>query len=245
MNKIDGLPQEVGFVFIHGAGLNSGIWSKTVESFGYPYLLVDYPNRSGRHDAGNKLTLADYTAYMHEQIKQWGIQRFILVAHSLGGVLALRLAEAFKERIAGFIAIGAIIPSKGNSFLSTLPMPNRILMHALLRMIGTRPPKSAIRAGICHDLTEEQAAELIDGYIPESLRVYLDRSDSPVPPVKKLYVKLSNDKELSPAMQNKMIANLEPHAVQSMNTGHLPMLGNPAQLRELLQSFLTYSAEAP
>ncbi|MGO4546108.1 alpha/beta fold hydrolase [Paenibacillus sp. 2TAB23] len=242
MNKIDALPQEVGFIFIHGAGLNSGIWSKTVESLGYPYLLVDYPNRSSRHEAGNKLTLADYTAYMHEQIKQWGIKRFIIVAHSLGGVLALRLAEEFKERIAGFIAIGAIIPSKGNSFLSTLPMPNRILMGALLRMFGTKPPRSAIRAGICHDLTEEQATELIDGFIPESLRVYLDRSDAVVPSVKKLYVKLSNDRELSPALQNKMIANLDPHAVLSMNTGHLPMLGNPARLRELLQSFMSFSA---
>lgn len=245
MHKIHALQQEIGFVFIHGAGLNSGIWSKTVESLGYPYLLVDYPNRSGRHVAGGKLTLADYTAYMHEQIEQWGTRRFILVAHSLGGVLALRLAEEFKERIAGFVAIGAIIPSKGSSFLSTLPLPNRILMYALLRIIGTKPPQSAIRAGLCHDLSEEHAAGLIDGYIPESLRVYVDRSDALVPSVKKLYVKLSNDKELSPAMQNKMIANLDPHDVQSMDTGHLPMLGNPARLRELLQSFMASLAEAP
>lgn len=230
--------EKPGFVFIHGAGLNSEIWSKVLEGLGHPYLLIDFPNRGIQKGLDKELALADYVMHIKKQIDEWEIRRVIIVAHSLGGVLSLKLAAGLHDRLAGIVAIGAVIPKKGGSFLSVLPLPKRILMSLILRKMGTRPPEAAIRAGLCNDLTEEQAAMIVKKFNPESVRVYTDRADAPAPAVPKLYVKLSKDKELSPSMQDKMISHFTPHAVESLETGHLPMLSDPDGLRRLLQNFI-------
>lgn len=111
-------------------------------------------------------------------------------------------------------------------------------MSAILRTMGTKPPESAIRAGLCNDLSSDQAAEIVSGFIPEAVRVYTDRINVSVPDVPKLYVKLTKDKELSPSLQNKMISNFSPQSVRSLETGHLPMLSDPDGLRSILEDFL-------
>jgi pimeloyl-ACP methyl ester carboxylesterase len=230
--------EKIGLVFIHGAGLEGNIWSQVAEGLGHPCLLVDYPMRRSPVDARSGLSLEDYAAHMIRQVEQWGIRRFVIVAHSLGGVLALKLAADLTDRLAGFVAVGAAIPKGGGSFLSALPFPKRLLMSAVMRRWGTKPPDSAIRAGLCNDLTEEQTAEIVKGFTPEAVRVYTDRVDAPVPAVPKLYVTLTKDKGLGPSLQRTMVANLSPQSVRTLETGHLPMLSDPAGLRTILHDFL-------
>ncbi|WP_169088899.1 alpha/beta fold hydrolase [Paenibacillus sp. PL91] len=237
MNKQELIQQKIGFVFVNGAGMKGEVWSKVADGMSQPSLLVDFPLREGTVEARKELALADYVSHLRKQVNEWGVRRFIIVAHSLGGVLALRLAYEFSDRLAGFVAVGAAIPSKGGSFLSVLPFPKRMLLSAILPKMGTKPPESAIRSGLCNDLTPAQTAEIVSGFIPESLRVYTDRVDAPIPDVPKLYVKLSLDKEFGLSLQNKMVSALSPQFVQSLETGHLPMLSDPDGLRRLLQDF--------
>lgn len=232
-------PQEkIGVVFVHGAGLGSRIWSRVVKGMEHPYLLVEYPFRDSSFDSRRRLSMEDYVTHMKKQVDEWGIRKFVIVAHSLGGVLALKLASELNDRLAGFIAVGAVIPKNGGSFLSVMPFPQKIIMPAILRTIGTKPPESAIRTGLCNDLTPDQAAEIARGFTPEAVRVYTDRIHVSVPDVPKLYVKLTQDKELSPSLQEQMISNLSPQSVRSLETGHLPMIKDPDGLRAILEDFL-------
>jgi hypothetical protein len=96
----------------------------------------------------------------------------------------------------------------------------------------------AILAGLCNDLSPEQSSRIVEGFVPESIRVYTDRIEAAAPAVPKLYVKLTKDKELSPSLQNKMISHFTPHSVQSLATGHLPMLSDPLGVQLLLQNFI-------
>lgn len=230
--------EEIGFVFVHGAGLGSQIWSSVVKGLDHPALLLEFPLRESSADSGSSLTLEDYVVHMKKQVNEWSTPRFVIVAHSLGGVLALRLASEFADRVAGFVAIGAAIPKNGGSFVSVLPFPKRMIMSAIMRRWGTKPPESVIRAGLCNDLSEDQTTEIVKGFIPEAVRVYTDRVNAGVPLVPKLYVKLTEDKEFHPSLQNKMIANLSPQSVQHLQAGHLPMISSPDHLRQLLRSFL-------
>ncbi|MCQ6561181.1 alpha/beta fold hydrolase [Paenibacillus mendelii] len=229
--------EKIGIVFVHGAGLTNGIWSGVVEGLDRPYLLGGYPLLSGQDLSRQGLTMDDYVTDMKRQIEQWPVKRFVIVAHSIGGVLAQRLAEELPDRLAGFVGVGAAIPKKGGSFLSTLPWPKRMLMSAILQRMGTKPPDSAIRAGLCNDLTASQAEEIVRGFIPESIHIYTDRIGAALPEVPKLYVKLTKDKEFGQSHQYKMIGNLSPQTVESLETGHLPMLSDPKGLRNILQSF--------
>jgi pimeloyl-ACP methyl ester carboxylesterase len=229
---------DVGLVFIHGAGLQGAIWKDVVEEMEAPCLQVNYPLREGTADARSNLSLMDYAACIKAQVEAWPVKRFVIVAHSIGGVVALPLAQQVEERIAGFVGIGAAIPGQGGSFLSTLQLPKRWLISFFLRKWGTVPTEAALRAGLCNDLSEQQAAEVVKGFLPEAMRLYTDRSDAPVPEVPKLYVTLTKDKQFSASQQRRMVASLSPHAVCSLDTGHLPMVSDPMGLSRLLASFV-------
>ncbi|MFD0696147.1 alpha/beta fold hydrolase [Paenibacillus sp. GCM10027628] len=240
MSSIEADKQDkIGFVFIHGAGLESRIWEQVVTGLESPYLLVNFPQSHGEKKGRQGLSLYDYTAHINRQIQAWNVQKFIIVAHSLGGILALKVAEDLSDRLVGLVAIGAMIPRGGGSFLSVLPFAKRTLMRVILRMFGTQPPESAIRKGLCNDLSPEQAAEIVRCFVPESARVYTDRIGAPTPQVPKLYLKLTNDRELTLSVQDKMIANLAPQHVEMLETGHLPMLSKPDELRRALMMFLS------
>ncbi|GIQ69091.1 hypothetical protein XYCOK13_19150 [Xylanibacillus composti] len=189
--------------------------------------------------------MEDYVAHMKRQVDEWGTRKIVIVAHSIGGVLAQSLASGLTDRLAGIVAVGAAIPKNGGSFVSVLPLPQKLIMSVILRMLGTKPPESVIRKGLCSDLSPDQATEIVKGFIPEAVRLYTDRINVPVPDVPRLYVKLTNDKEFSPSLQDKMISNFSPQSVQSLETGHLPMISNPEGLRSILEHFLSEELRQP
>jgi pimeloyl-ACP methyl ester carboxylesterase len=230
--------EKIGFAFIHGAGFTGEIWSSAAADLEHPYLFVEYPLREKEDSSRKDLHLADYVSYMADQLKEWKVDSFILVAHSLGGVPALRIAAEFPGRIAGFAAVGAAIPKNGGSFLSVLPFHKRIVMSAVLKKWGTKPPDSAIRSGLCNDLPENKTEEIVKGFIPEAVHVYTEKSHASIPEVPRLYIHLTKDREFNSSMQKKMIAHFSPDSVQQLETGHLPMLSDPEGLRRILLSFL-------
>ncbi|WNQ10883.1 alpha/beta hydrolase [Paenibacillus aurantius] len=229
---------EYGLVFVHGAGLRSEVWEGVVKNLGLPYLLADLPRRNEPVEARGELTLEDYAASLREQIRAWPVPRVVLVAHSLGGVVALRAASGLEDRLAGFAAVGAAIPRDGGSFVSALPWPKRLILSVVLKKMGTRPPESMIRAGLCSDLAPEQASKVVKAFVPEAVRAYTDRCEAAVPSVPRLYMKLTKDKEFSSSLQDRMIRHLQPNRVAELATGHLPMLSDPDGLRRVLEHFL-------
>ncbi len=146
----------------------------------------------------------------------WDVQHIVIVAHSLGGLPALCVAQALSHRLVGFVAVGAAIPRSGKSFMSVLPIPKRWLLPFVLRKWGTRPPESAIRSGLCNDLAPEQADDVVRSFVPESLRIYTAPVHALPPTVPKL----------------------SPQSVRILDTGHLPMLSDPDGLRTVLHGFV-------
>jgi pimeloyl-ACP methyl ester carboxylesterase len=230
--------ERLGIVFIHGAGLSGTVWEQVASGLSVPCLSAEYPYRDGGMKARESLSLRDYSAHVIDQIEAWHVKRIVLVAHSLGGIMALQAAEALRERVAGFVGVGAVIPAGGGSFLSALPWPQRAVMRAVMRLLGTKPPESAIRQGLCSDLAEEQATAVVNGFVPEAIRVYLDRVEAVNPVAARMYVRLDNDRELIPALQDKMAANLGAARIERVASGHLPMASKPAELRRVLEAFV-------
>lgn len=80
---------------------------------------------------------------------------------------------------------------------------------------------------------------MVSRFAPESRRVYLDRSDAPIPALPRMYVRLTEDKELPPSLQDSMIANLAADNVKDIASGHLPMIGRPKELAQVLDDFVS------
>lgn len=157
-------------IFIHGAGLGGWIWDDVIRRMDQPALPVDLPNRGNGH-ANKDLKMSDYFQAVVSQIDNWDKDRFVLVCHSLGGALGLRIASHYGQRVAAFVGFGAAIPVNGGSFASALPFPQKFILPLIMRMAGTRPPDAAMRKGLCNDLTEEKTGEVIRRFTPESRKV--------------------------------------------------------------------------
>lgn len=218
-----------GLVLLPGAGLGPELWDELGPHLGAPALAVRYPGKG---------TLAEYAVAVGAQVNGWEPERVVLVAHSLGGVVGLRLAADLGDRVAGYIGISALIPDNGGSFVSALPFPQKLIMRLMLRLVGTRPPDSALRKGLCSDLTAGQADQIVDRFTPESRAVYTDRTDAAPPDVPRQYVILTADREFPPSLQARYARSLGGGQVE-LDSGHLPMVSRPSELAKILTRFLS------
>jgi pimeloyl-ACP methyl ester carboxylesterase len=226
--------KKIGFLFLQGAGLQSSIWNQVVENLSYPYLFIDSP----QPHSNRQLSLDEYSKNVQRTVENWEVDKIVIVAHSIGGVVALKCANQMQDRLIGLIAIGASIPKEGGSFLSIFPYPKRLLMRMILRLFGTKPPESAIRQGLCFDIPESKSKNILENFVEESFSLYTDRTNATLPDIPKMYVKLKKDKEIDERLQEKMILNLGTDQVVELDTGHLPMISRPGELKNVLLDFL-------
>lgn len=229
---MDGL----GIVCIHGAGLNGSIWDDLKKEIKGDVLAVDFPNRMGG-DANRDLEFTQYVNAVSQQIRSWQRKEFIIVAHSIGALVALKVAEGFTSGLKGLVAIASVVPKSGGSFASALPFPQNVLLPPILGILGTKPPDSTIRSSLCNDLDPEQTERIVTGFTPESKRLYTTRIDFSLPPIGKLFIKTTKD-DLSETQQDKMAANFKADSMVSLESGHLPMLSRPKELAQALREFI-------
>ena len=228
----------IGIAFINGAGLNSSIWNNLKQKIDNPILSIDFPNRKSKGNANAKLTFDDYLNTVAKEIKQWQKDNFIIVAHSIGACVGLKIAEQFKNELRGFVAIGSVVPKSGQSFASSLPFPQKFLLPILLSLFGTKPPKKSIETGLCNDLTPEMTSKIVGEFTPEAKALYTTKISFELPNTKRLYIKLANDKSIPTDLQDKMAKDLKATKIETINSGHLPMLSKPDELLNILKDFL-------
>lgn len=226
------MDNEIGMVFINGAGLSSFIWNDLKGNFQAPVLTIDFFNKE-------KLTFDDYVNQAATDIKNWGKDNFIIVAHSIGALIGLKTAEQFKKELKGFVAIGSVIPQSGQSFTSSMPFPQKLLLPILLSLFGTKPPKQSIAAELCNDLPPDTTLKIVNSFTPEAKALYTTKISFDLPDTNRLYIKLTNDKTITPELQDKMIGNLKATEIKTIDSGHLPMLSKTDALTSILEDFVT------
>ncbi len=232
------MEEKLGIIFIHGAGLGNYIWSDLKSNLDYSTLMIEFPNRNQDDKANCKLSFEDYVTKAISNTENFKKQKVIIVTHSIGGLIGLRIAEHLKDKIIGFVGIGSAIPTNGKSFVSCLPFPQKLIIPLVMKLAGTKPPKSAIEKGLCNDLKPSQTEKVIEKFTAESRSLYMGNSKTKIPNVKKLYVELTDDKEFSVSVQKKMSENLNCKNIVTLESGHLPMLSVPEKLSVILNEFI-------
>lgn len=217
-------------LFLSGAGLPAWVWDEVSDRLGpsYDTQVASRPE----HDAPG---LNDYA---EAAIGSMPAEQVTVVAHSSGGVVGAEVARLVPGRVGGFLAVSAVVPPPGGSFIGSMPIPNRWILRAVLRFAGTRPPDSAIRKGLAHGLDERTVDRLIADFTPESEGLYRDRIGSQPWIGRRGYTTTTQDRELSPGRQQRFAGQLGATWRSELATGHLPMLEDPAGLAETLAAFL-------
>ena len=223
-------------ILLHGAGLGRWIWDSVIPELAAPAQAVDLPGRGDGTSPGD-VTLKQCIDLVHDKARAL-TTRSILVGHSISGEVALGVAAAHPKKVAAVILVGGVAPESGKSFMSLMPLPQRLFLHVLLKRAraGIKLPDSLARKQYCNDLDEATTSMVLSRLTPEAPRLYLDKLewsalDERVP---RFYIKLLDDTAVPPKQQDRIIRRIRASKVESLKTGHLPMLARPSELAAAL-----------
>jgi pimeloyl-ACP methyl ester carboxylesterase len=223
-------------LLMHGAALGSWIWERVTPHLTAEVDALDLPGRGDGVNPGD-VTLEQCIDFVARKVRASDAPS-VLVGHSISAEVALAVASREPARVVSVVLVGGVVPESGQTFLSTVPLPQRLFLRLLLRRArtGIALPRSAAKKGYCNDLDDATTDLVLSRLVREAPRLYLDRVDwSPLPPnLPRVYVKLLDDKSVSVKQQDRFIERLGVTRVQSLHSGHLPMLARPRELAAIL-----------
>jgi pimeloyl-ACP methyl ester carboxylesterase len=232
------MPNKTIVILIHGAGLGGYIWDELKPLLTLPSLAIEFPNRKPSEVSNSNLSLVNYIQSTIDQIEKVDFENIIIITHSIGGVVGLKVVEYFGDKVIVFIAITSSVPKNGGSFVSSLPLPQKLILPVIMTLAGTKPPDSEITKGMCSDLSLEQRTKVISNFTPEAKSLYFTKIIYPQLDYPKLYIKTTKDKEFSIDMQNQFAQNLGTQNIQTIDCGHLPMISNTPELANIINQFI-------
>jgi pimeloyl-ACP methyl ester carboxylesterase len=217
-------------LLLSGAGLSSWIWDDVRNELAaaHPTVVAERP----RHASA---TLTEYAAAALASAP-W--ERFAVVAHSSGGAVAAELVALAPDRVTAVLAVSAVVPKPGQSFVTSMPFPQKLVLNVAMQLAGTRPPDSAIRRGVASGLDQETADRIVADFSPESVRLYRDKPRAGSFPERRGYLTTTQDAELPTGLQRRFAGHLAATWTESVGTGHLPMLEAPESLARSIENFL-------
>ncbi|HEX6310534.1 MAG TPA: alpha/beta hydrolase [Acidimicrobiia bacterium] len=219
---------EPGFVLVHGAGLGAWIWDPLIARLSRPALAIDLPGRGSRPAPRRSVGMSAAIEAVAAEARAWGDRPLVLVGHSLGGVVALGAAAELGPRVQRVVLVGGGAVPSGMSYFAALPTRDRwaLKLAAALRIPA---PAAAVRRVLCHDLDDDTAELVVERTaLPEPWRMYGEKVhwDALSRSVPMTYVKLLQDRAVSPALQERFASYLRRPDVLTIDSGHLPMLGS-------------------
>lgn len=215
-------------LFLSGAGLPTWVWDRTRDGLPVPSEVAPRPTSRS----------ADVAAHARVALAAAPDGPLVVVAHSAGGVVAAELSGLVPDRVRGVLAVAAVVPAAGGSYASSLPLPHRLVLPALLRVAGTRPPEKALRTSLAAGVDEAIAERLVEGFDPESRSYFTSRARTAVEAPVRGYVTTADDRELPLAWQHRYLRRLDAGFTRHLPGGHLPMLQHPDALRAAVVDFL-------
>lgn len=98
--KVVGDGTKTPVVLLHGFCEDSRIWEDWLSLLpaNRPYVLIDLPG-FGKSEWHEAITISDMAYAVIEVVAHLGLNRFVLVGHSMGGYVSLAIAEAYESRL--------------------------------------------------------------------------------------------------------------------------------------------------
>ncbi len=224
-------------VFLHGWGLSSKIFEPL-----FYYLKADFNICSidlpgfGSAPIEKPMTLNDYADFVHEFLKKNRIENSVIIGHSFGGAVGVKLDLTHPENVSKLILVCAsavrqprrkmIFVKKAADILKPL-LPEKIRKFILKLLKYDKTDYAQIES--------PELKETFKNVIKEDLRPHFHLIKAPT------LVIWGEDDAVTPLSEGKIIAENIPGAKLAIikNAGHFLFLEKPNEFTNLIKEFTT------
>jgi pimeloyl-ACP methyl ester carboxylesterase len=212
-------------VLVHGAFGGAWVWdtvAERLEAAGHTVEAFDLPGE----------TLEEYAEGTCEVLRSRE-EPAVLVAHSMGGIVATQAAASCPERVAKLIYVSAFLPRDGQSLddLTKLPEGEGDEVQANIVVEG-EPPVATLPADRAHEVlhhgvSEEESAPWIERLAPQPVAPFVtpvDLGDTDLDSMPRDYISCTLDRAIPPALQRRMSSETPCGEVVEIAADHMPQL---------------------
>lgn len=230
-------------LLVHGANHGSWCWSELrphLHVRGFATHTVDLPGREKTRKSGWSYRLDDYAEAVLDVASRTEAP-VIAVGHSMGGMVISAAAQRRPERFQRLVFVTAWLPRDGDSMAALGRGDTASSLHKGIRasllsgQVTILPgPGAEVFYGDC---TEEQRRWAQERLSTEPLRPALDRvrlTADKFGVVPRSYIRCTEDKALSIARQDEMLARQPCEKVATLRASHSPFLSMPEALAEAI-----------
>lgn len=231
------------FILVHGSWHSAWNWHKVVpllEKAGHKAIAVDLPGMGRDKTPIAEVRMKDTVDFLCRLIDQQE-GKVILLGHSKNGIMISQAAEYRAAKIEKLIYLAAYLVPNGKtqreySLLDT---------HGWLKPYVTQHPETGshtLQAAIyeqglyhdCEPYITELARYLLSHEPVESGITPLQLTEENFGSVPRIYIECTEDRAVTPFIQQKMYKEMPCEKVYQMNSSHSPFFSQPQKLVEIL-----------
>ncbi|MEN6622265.1 MAG: alpha/beta hydrolase [Smithella sp.] len=222
-------------LFIHGAGGTSEYLRNYLQFFsgaGWRSYAINLRGHhpSDRENALEQTTIEDYVLDVEKVMRDLAIENCALIGHSMGGLIAQKIAMRFKS-IKALITISSAPPFGVTPVINNDLSYQGPIMKSIWELISFKPITSAFMAEktLLNNINENEREEILSMFVAESLMVgyqiaqgvFIDPADIKCP---KLVIGCKLDAIVPESMEQKLAEFLKADYISYEQFAHLPML---------------------
>ena len=226
------------FLLIHGSWHGAWCWYKITPRLrieGHEAHAIDLPGRGNVKKRPQLVGLSSLVKSAAAFLPEG--QKTVIVAHSRYGIVASQLAELFPDRIERVIYLASFMLPPGRSVAAYFRTDRDAMIGSFVDISragmwdALRP--EGYREVLYHDCSDEDNELAASLLCREPLRpaiAKLKLSDENYHRVPKGYIRLSQDRAVSPALQDRLLAETPVERVETIDSGHSAYFCKPDEL---------------
>ena len=244
-------------VMVHGAFSGAWCWEPVLPALqqaGHRVDTLDLPGSGDDHTPVANVTLGAYADRVCALVSSG--PPAVLVAHSMGGMVATQAAARRPEHVRALVYVSAFVPVPGESLMSLTQRPEAADDQIQGNMeISGEPPEAwlsneAARMAIYGECSDEAAEWALarrraQPVVPFTEPLELDESCAEAfAALPRSYVTCLRDRSIPPQMQRFMFERAGCDPVVEIDTDHAPYLSRKTELISALDQLVRRPAAA-
>jgi len=231
------------FVLIHGSWHSAWNWFRVtplLEKMGHTVYAPDLP-AMGRDKTPVEEVRFDKTVKLLCKLIDGIPGKVVLVGHSKNGVLISQIAENRPNKVEKLVYLAAVLAKNNKSALDYFILDKKEILGSHITYhpeTNSSTLDSAIfKEGLYHDCDDEitEMAKIILSNEPrESAVATVQITDENWGSIPRFYIECTEDRAITPFLQQKMYSEIPCEKVYQIATSHSPFFSKPNELIDIL-----------